>query len=164
MTRYFYGCFLAFIIISCNGNKQGSQPSSVDTSRKDSTQAAKLYAPPSIEYVRGWVGKYPSDVNMFGDSVLRQRMLKLLKGEYELFKTNWNVQTPFVEDSSIVSTSGCKQHDCPSYHSIIYFDVVNNQINIAILKDKQYKLFTEMDTIVLPASMKKDYEIIRGNL
>ena len=83
--------------------------------------------------------------------------------EYPYFHENWNVQTPIEEENNIYSASGCKQHDCPSYYSVVYFDVAKNNINVLIKRGVHFKLFTEKGEIVLTENMKKTRATIREN-
>lgn len=152
-------------LYSCNNEANHVESvTNIDSSFSDSTILKPDSSLTSLDFIRDWKGQYPQQVNMFENSTIQNRLSELLKAEYDLLKINWNVQTPFEEENGIFTTSGCQQHDCPSYHSIVYFDINNNNINVVIMKDKEYKLFVEKDTILLPQSMKKDLEINKGNL
>lgn len=117
----------------------------------------------SLDIIKKWEGKTAREAGLFNDSVLVQRLQDLLGKEYMYFQENWNVQTPITEEKNIYTASGCKQHDCASYNSVVYFDVKNNNINVLIKRGPQFKLFTEKGPMDLPKEMKKEQQVILQN-
>lgn len=118
----------------------------------------------SLNFIKTWKGKMADEVSMFDNVIIQRRLLALLgPEEYALLKSNWMVQTPFEEESGIYKVSGCKQHDCPSYHVIAYFDIANNNINIAIFKNKNFRMYEEKGEIILPPEMQRDIQTNKGN-
>lgn len=156
-------CFL----LSCNNqqNQSNQQAGSVPDSAKTPTEIQKDVNSSSLKFMNDWKGKTAREAGIFDNSLLDNRIIKILgEQEYTEMKNNWNVQTPFIEEDGILSASGCKQHDCPSFHSIIYVDVDNNNINIEIIKGANFKLFTEKGIITLPPQMQKDLDITKKNI
>ena len=159
------GIIFFLSLIGCNNNKNESNalPGS-DTLGSNNLSKVDIEID-SLNFIKSWIGKTAKEVSMFDNSVLQRRFLALLgPEEYTLLKNNWMVQTPFEEESGIYSASGCKQHDCPSYHVIMYFDVANNNINIAMFKNNNFRMYAEKGEIILPDGMQKDIQTNKGNL
>ena len=155
----------AFLFTACDQNTANDHASSKDSSGIGHENIITTNASPAttLEFIKNWEGKTALEAGMFGDTVLVARLKDLLGNEYQYFQENWNVQTAIQKENNIYTASGCKQNDCPSYYSIVYFDVKNNNINVLIKRGMLFKLFTEKGEIPLPESLKKDQNIIRAN-
>ncbi|MEO6814379.1 MAG: hypothetical protein ABI172_10645 [Ginsengibacter sp.] len=153
-----------FLLFSCNNQTQNNPkiPPAADSAADTAKAPAALQEDvntSSLNFINDWKGKTATEAGMFDNSTIDNRLIKMLgEKEYSEMKNNWNVQTPFIEEDGILSASGCKVHDCPSYHTIIYVDVASNNINIQIIKNKNSKAYTEKGIITLPAQMQKDLE------
>lgn len=100
------------------------------------------------------VGKYPRDINLFENEEIVSR-LKFLTGEnYLEMLSNFNVETPIVSENGIYKVTGCKQHDCPAYHTTILFDAHNDNMNVLINQDGKIKGFAEKATIDLTETLE----------
>ena len=100
------------------------------------------------------VGKYPRDINLFENEEVVSR-LKFLTGEnYLEMLSNFNVETPIVSENGIYKVTGCKQHDCPAYHTTILFDAHNDNMNVLINQDGKIKGFAEKATIDLTETLE----------
>ncbi|MEO6683498.1 MAG: hypothetical protein ABIN48_11815 [Ginsengibacter sp.] len=166
MKRYFLISLSALIFFSCNStNTETDQADIPDTSfiKKENIITRNSKPSTSLNFIKNWDGKTAREAGMFEDSTLVNRLSILLGNEYQYFQENWNVQTPIEKEKGIYTASGCKQHDCPTYYSIVYFDIENNNINVLIKRGLLYKLFTEKGEIPLPSQMKKNQNIIRAN-
>ena len=165
MKNYFL-IFAATILFSaCDQNTGTDGAAASDSSYIKKENIITTNATPSstLDFIKSWDGKTAMEAGMFEDSVLVTRLKDLLGNEFQYFQENWNVQTPIEKENNIYTASGCKQSDCPSYFSIVYFDVENNNINVLIKRGLLFKLFTEKGEIPLPEGMKKNQNIIRVN-
>lgn len=151
----------AFQLTACN--QSSSNPDADSASGIKNVITTGVNPVTKLDFVEKWEGKTAREAGMFQDSTLVQRLQELLGNEYQYFQENWNVQTPIVKEKNIYSASGCKQHDCSSYNSIVYFDVKNNNINVFIKRGPYFKLFTEKGPIDLPEQFKKEQGVIRQN-
>lgn len=161
MKKYFLIITTAFLVISCNENSKTDQASGADSAFIENVVNRNITPTTSLEFIKNWNGKTAMEAGMFDDSVLVKRLEILLGNEFQYFKENWNVQTPIQKEEHIYSASGCKQNDCSSYYSVVYFDLKSNNINVLIKRGIHSKLFTENGEIPLPEEMKKDQNIIR---
>ena len=158
------GMLFFFALAGCNnnGNRSNTVPAG-DSLQMNAIKKSDIQVD-SLDFIKKWIGKTVAEVAMFDNNLLQHRFLSLLgPEEYALIKSNWMVQTPFEEENGIYSTSGCKQNDCPSYHVIMYFDVANNNINIALFKNKNFRMYAEKGEIILPPEMQKDIQTNKGN-
>lgn len=165
MKNYFL-IFASLILFSaCNTNSGTEQSPGSDSSyiKKENIVTTNANPTTSLDFIKDWDGKMPMEAGMFEDKVLVTRLKDLLGNEFQYFQENWNVQTPIEKEGNIYTASGCKQNDCPSYFSIVYFDIENNNINVLIKRGLLFKLFTEKGEIPLPEEMKKNQNIIRAN-
>lgn len=165
MKNYILIFAAAILFTACNNKNNKEQSSGSDSSYINKENIITTNANPSssLDFVKSWDGKTALEAGMFEDSVLVTRLKDLLGNEYPYFQENWNVQTPIEKENNIYTASGCKQNDCPSYYSIVYFDVENNNINVLIKRGLLFKLFTEKGEISLPAEMRKNQNIVREN-
>ena len=155
----------AFLFSACDQNSASKKTSGNDSSYINKENIITTNANPTttLDFIKNWDGKMPMEAGMFKDSALVSRLQNLLGNEYRYFQENWNVQTAIEKENNIYTASGCKQNDCPSYYSIVYFDVENNNINVLIKRGLLFKLFTEKGEIPLPEKMKKNQNIVREN-
>ncbi len=165
MKKYLLIFAVAFLISACGQNSGTDPASGADSSyiNEENIITTNVTPTSSLEFIKKWDGKTALEAGLFEDTVLVARLNDLLKNEFQYFRENWNVQTPIHQENDIYTASGCKQNDCPSYYSIVYFDIENNNINVLIKRGLLFKLFTEKGEIPLPAEMKKDQNIIRAH-
>lgn len=163
MKKYFLIFTVMIFLWSCNDQGKTEKDNSADSTFLENVINRNSEPGTSLNFIENWNGKTAREAGMFEDTLLVKRLENLLGNEYQYFQENWNVQTPIVKEEQIYAATGCKQNDCPSYYSIVYFDVKNNNINVLIKRGTHYKLFTEKGEIPLPAEMKKDQNIIREN-
>jgi hypothetical protein len=163
MKKYFLIIATSFLLFSCNENQNTDKNSGSDSSSFENVINRNITPSSSLKFIENWNGKTAREAGMFEDTILVTRLENLLGNEFQYFKEYWNVQTPIEKEQQIFTASGCKQNDCPSYYSVVYFDLKNNNINVLIKRGIHFKLFTENGEIPLPAEMKKGQNIIRAN-
>ncbi len=163
MKNYLLIFVATIFFASCNQNPGANQADGIDSTTINKENIVTTNANPSssLDFIKSREGKTATEAGMFDDSVLITRLKDLLGNEYQYFKEHWNVQTPIEKENNIYTASGCKQTDCPSYFSIVYFDVEKNNLNVLIKRGLLFKLFTEKGEISLPEGMKKNQNIIR---
>jgi hypothetical protein len=163
MKKYFLIIATSLLLISCNEKGKTEEAAGADSPFVENIVRRNIVPTSSLEFIENWNGKTAMEAGMFEDSVLVKRLENLLENEFQYFKENWNVQTPIQKVQGIYSASGCKQNDCSSYYSVVYFDVKNNNINVLIKRGIHSKLFTENGEIPLPEELKEDQRTIRAN-
>lgn len=161
MKRLMVILFTLALMASCNNRSSDQKQNSIDSTENIITTNANPVT--NLNVVKGWEGKTAREAGFFEDTVLQQRLQELLGKEYTYFRENWNVQTPIVKEDNVYTASGCKQHDCASYNSVVYFDVENNNLNVLIGRGSNFKIFTEKGLMDLPENLKKEQKVIIEN-
>lgn len=100
-------------------------------------------------------GKYPLEIKIFEDESFNERVKDITGSEYDAIIKNFNVETPIVSESGIYKFSGCKQHDCPSFQTIIYYDAKTDNINVIINKNDKISSFSEKGKIDISETLSK---------
>ncbi|MBL3548316.1 MULTISPECIES: hypothetical protein [unclassified Chryseobacterium] len=100
------------------------------------------------------VGKYPHDIKLFEDKSLTERLKKVVGPEYAEMVKFFNVESRIVSENGIYKLDGCKQHDCPGYSTSIYYDVKNDNLNVAIDKNGKVSDFAEKGKITVSETLK----------
>ena len=162
MKNFFLLISTSLLLFACNENGKTEKAAGADSPFVENVVNRNIVPTSSLGFIENWNGKTSMEAGMFDDSVLVKRLENLLGNEFQYFRENWNVQTPIQKVDGIYSASGCKQNDCSSYYSVVYFDVKNNKINVLIKRGIHSKLFTENGEILLPEELKKDQTTIRA--
>lgn len=163
MHKFYFILVCSFIFFSCNNQDTSQKETASDPTGRENVIITNANPSSTLNFVQKWEGKTALEAGMFSDSLLVNRLKDLLGNEFPYFQENWNVQTPIEKENNIYSASGCKQHDCSSYYSVVYFDVAQNNLNVLIKRGIHFKLFTEKGEIHLPENMKKTQATIREN-
>lgn len=162
MKKIFLILSAAFLLYACNENS-GKEKTEESPSVVENVITTNARPSGTLDVIKQWEGKTAREAGLFKDSLLIHRLQDLLGKEYQYFQENWNVQTPITRENNVYTASGCKQHDCASYNSVVYFDTENNNINVLIKRGALFKLFTEKGPMDLPTEMKKEQQIILQN-
>jgi hypothetical protein len=102
------------------------------------------------------VGKYPYEINLFSNKIVSLRLKALLKHMYSVTIKNFNVQSPIVCQHRIYRTTGCLEHSCPEFHTTIYFDLNNDNINVIIEQYGETLTFEEKGHIAVPKELQEE--------
>ena len=163
MQKFCFILVFSCILFSCNTQEASQKEMTPTATPRENVIITNANPSSTLDFVQKWEGKTALEAGMFSDSLLVNRLKDLLGNEFRYFQENWNVQTPIEKENNIYSATGCKQHDCASYYSVVYFDVANNNINVLIKRGTHFKVFTERGEINLPENMKKSQGTIREN-
>jgi len=100
------------------------------------------------------VGKYPTDIKLFEDKELTDRLKKLMGADYDEMVKNFNVVSPIKAENEVYRANGCMQHNCPGYYAFIYFDAKNDNLNVLIDRDGKVKEYAEKGKIEVSDELK----------
>lgn len=100
------------------------------------------------------VGKYPTDIKLFEDKDLTDRLKKLMGADYDEMVKNFNVVSPVKAENEVYRANGCMQHNCPGYYAFIYFDAKNDNLNVLIDRDGKVKEYAEKGKIEISEELK----------
>ncbi len=135
-----------FVLISCFKEPKKNTPVEIpiekvatETNNETATEPKK-YSDSKYSYIKGFKGKYPSDVSLFEKDILKTQLLNLLGEEnYNLFIQNMSVQIPieiiYDEGDEYAFVSGGAPHSFGSDEACIEIDFKNDKISVGILLD-----------------------------
>ncbi len=110
-----------------------------------------------------FVGKYPTQIKLFDNEFMINRLKNLDRFNFDAFILNWNTETPISIENQIIHASGCKAHDCPSNGYELFIDFKNDNINIFHFRGNTLKVYTEKDWIDLPQIYQEELDIKKLN-
>jgi len=151
------------LISSCNNNSKDQneivtmQDSSVSTPQSPITENQGVKALATLD------GQYPIEVNLLDNPSIKNRLETLLGIDYRDFRKFWNVETPIIIEDSILSTSGCEEHNCGANQFVMQIDLKNDNINVYHF-GKEVKMYKENGVIKLPSGLAKDFETLKSNM
>jgi len=108
-------------------------------------------------------GKYPTEEKIFQNKVLKKRLKKIRRLNYDLLVQNWNTETPITIENQIVHSSGCKSHSCPESAFDLFIDLKNDNINVYHFSNNTLRVYTEKGFISLPPDFAEEMEIKKDN-
>ena len=104
----------------------------------------KEVANSELDFIKDLENKYPEDVQLFDNVVLKNRLKILLKNQYDSFIKNFKEQTPITLIApGVYKTSGCNNRQCTDIQEVIELDVLHNKINVKIFNKKSKKEYQE---------------------
>lgn len=118
---------------------------------------------PELFFLNELLGKYPTQINLFDNTVLTGRLKKIEKLDFERLIAYWNVETPLTRENQIIHASGCKQHDCPSNGYELFIDLKNDNINIYHFSGNTLRVYKEKGWIELPKVYQNEIDIKMEN-
>ncbi|WP_443936770.1 hypothetical protein [Pedobacter sp. MW01-1-1] len=155
-----YGCVIAFLSSCTNGTKTSKQ---VDSTTHDSTTVVTTETD-SLSSLNALVGKYPQEVKLLENPVLKTRLETLLGKEFSKLQENWNTETPIIQEGTMLHTSGCKQHECPVDAYDLYIDTQNDILNVYNFRNDTLTVYTEKNQVLtLPEHFAEELKIKKEN-
>lgn len=110
----------------------------VETNKKHKSELATIF--------KNAVGEYPYEVKLFGNPVLRQRMIRLLgKRRFDVLIENFEVQTPIEYYSGAYHTFACQAHNCGSTEFEIFYYPYDDNLCIRYRVDDVESIFMDKD-------------------
>jgi len=138
------------IILSCSDKKSKDIGSNTIKKVNDSISSKLLYE----NAITKNVGKYPHEINLFDNVEVSKRLKKIVGSKYKEIIENFNTETPIVSENTIYKVTGCKQHECPLFHTTILFDAEKDNFNVVVDNNGKSEEFIEKEKINLSQSLK----------
>lgn len=148
-------CFLS--IAACKNN---SNSTNVSNKSEDSADKTILIEKPSMEDADKYVGKKPSEVNLFSQYNLTNRIEALLKNDSKNFTENFNDETPIMRDGELLYFVGCKAGDCKAMKFFVILDLIETNINILVINNGTPKSYEESAIIGMTDNIAKAFQNI----
>ncbi|MFZ1579898.1 MAG: hypothetical protein WAT26_02110 [Saprospiraceae bacterium] len=157
--------FVAFIFfLSCSSKKE----SNVQTTTEVTPAPANVETPQTssgddIKSLTSFVGKKPSEAQIFDKFDFTKRFEKLMGEHYSEFKSDWNQETPIMKDGEILYFVGCKANACRENKFFVMIDMITNNLNVIHLKDGRPVSHEESAVIGMSEKIAEDFEKTRSS-
>jgi hypothetical protein len=102
-------------------------------------------------------GKTATDVKLWDNKDISDRLEKLLGAEYAPMKAKWNTESPITVEGNVLRISGCEQHNCGANSYVIFMDAATDNIEVVHVRNGTMKRFSEKGEITLPPSFASDF-------
>ncbi len=118
---------------------------------------------PELFSINDYIGKYPTQIKLFQNEILANRLKNINRLDYNALITNWNTETPITILDQIIHSSGCKEGNCPSNGYELFIDLKNDNINIYHFRGNTLRVYTEKEWITLPTAFSDEIETKKSN-
>lgn len=149
---------LSLFMVSCKKTKKNNTPDksgSELTVKNDSVEPSTTdYSKTAVKLITENEGQYPRDLKIFKDKDIANRLKKIAGADYPKIIENFDTETPIVSLNGIYKFTGCKQHNCPSFHTTILYDAHHDNFNIIIEKNGRIKVYDEKGNITMTKALK----------
>jgi hypothetical protein len=175
MKKLKYILFILLIVFyNCNQIKKEKIHEPVENNKeiiianemdKDNLKGSKEIAKtlPELFSINDFIGKYPTQVKLFENEILANRLKNINRLDYDSLIANWNTETPISIEDQIIHSSGCKAHNCPSNGYELFIDLKNDNINIYHFRSNTLRVYTEKEWITLPKMFQDEIDIKKSN-
>lgn len=154
---------LLLLSYSCNSPEDEHAGTAADTPEVITTTDDSLtQAQSSLIGLAEFAGQYPSDVQLFDNDHLNNRIKAIMGPEYENFRKFWQTETPILMEDGVLFTTGCEQHNCAANQYILQVDLKADNVNVFHIHTGVTS-FVEKGHIHLPPGLAKEFSIIKGN-
>ncbi|MDJ1480689.1 hypothetical protein QNI16_09355 [Cytophagaceae bacterium YF14B1] len=110
-----------------------------DSKASASTQSDKA----SLSFLTELNGKYPHNIKLLDNEVLKPRLQKLLGSQYDYMVSIWEVETPIEIENGLLYTSAMQAHSGGDPGAVLMADVTKNVLYVAIRQDGNAKVYSE---------------------
>lgn len=155
-------CMLSFslVFISCkNTKKEDSNKANTEQNidEEQTTDKAEKATTSEDEITTNLITEneeeYPRDIAIFEDEDFLKRFKTLVGDAYDSIQANFDTETPIVSDKGVYKFSGCKEHDCPSFHTTVLYDAHEDNLNVLVEKNGQTKVYDENGKIQISEAL-----------
>lgn len=154
------GIVALVLLGSCHSNKNPKKVSET-AATKNSVKTPSIQQPldTSLMKLNAFKGQYPSDVKLLDQPELKPRLKALLGSQYENFRKYWQTETPIEIEDSVLSTTGCEEHNCAANQFVLQIDLAHNNINVYHFGEN-IQSYLEKGPIHLPPGLAKEFQNI----
>lgn len=105
-----------------------------------------------LEFLRKMKDKYPYEVDLLHNKIVKDRLVKLLGDRFEFIEniSELGPSTPIEVSGNIFSSYTCMQHNCGFTNFIIVADIDKNEIYVGIREEEKVKIYSENENSSLP--------------
>lgn len=140
---------ISLIMMACTNSTQQQDKEDVEI-EIPSTDSAPAIADLFLQNE----GKYPHDIQLFDHENFNDRLKALLGDVYPSMIENFQTETPIVSENGIYKITGCKEHACPDFFTMILYDKDKDNLYVTIEKGEDKRMFLEKEMISLTETLK----------
>ena len=96
-----------------------------------------------VNYLKNLDGKYPFDVNLLGNPIMKKGLKNLTEDRFNFLKKNFNTQMPMVILNNFFISEACKAHECGFTEFIIIVDLTKDVLYVGIRDAGKIQTFSE---------------------
>lgn len=96
-----------------------------------------------VNFLKHLDGKYPIDVNLLGNPIVKKGLKNLTEDRFDFIKKNFNTQMPIVIKNNYFVSEACKAHECGFTEFIIIVDLTNDVLYVGIRDSGKIQTFSE---------------------
>lgn len=85
---------------------------------------------PSGKSAKEIVGKTVSEIKLWENRSVDQRLKRLMGAEYSTMRKSWNVETPIKKFGDFLMMTGCGKNNCAENQYVIFMDMGAGTINV----------------------------------
>lgn len=115
----------------------------VQTEQAAPTADANPNDKPSMADAGQYVGKKPSEVDLFSKYNLEKRIEQMLKGEYQNFVESRTEESVINKDGEILYFVVCKASSCPANKYFVILDMLDTNVNVISIRGNLPKSYEE---------------------
>ena len=135
MKIKFLGLSILICVICLNNITYGQ------TTRKSQQPVASSTA--GLDFLNSYKGKYPAEVKLLNQPVIKKRLQKLLGTEYTFLKKIWQVESPIEIDNGLFYAWAMQAHQGGNPGAVIMADIKKNILYVGIRKNGEEKFYSE---------------------
>lgn len=150
-----------FLLVSCKN--QNTETKAMDNVQTPKAIEAKASVKKSLDEAKTFVGKKPTEIKLFDQLNLGQRLEKLLGNEFSDFKADWNDDNFIAQDGEILYFTGCRKGACADNKYFILLDIMENNINVINIRNGRPRSFEEGAVIGMTDKVAAEFERVRNS-
>ena len=120
-----------------------SNQKSSNQKNKNQTSEQLISESDNIEFLKEFNGKYPYEVKLLENSIIKKRLKNLIGDRFLFLKKTWAVETPMEIINNIFVASACEAHNCNMTNFIIAVNMTENIMYVGIREEGKIKTYTE---------------------
>ena len=113
------------------------------TTDNQTTKQSDNSSSENLDFLRKFDNKYPYEVKLLDNPILKKRLKKMLGSQYDFMKGNWQVETPIEITNGLFYAWGMQSHSGGDPSAVIMADISKNVLYVGIRKDSQEKIYSE---------------------
>ena len=97
----------------------------------------------SLDFLTKLNGKYPYEVKLLDNPILKKRLKRMLGSQYNFMKSIWQVEIPITVKDGFFYVWAMQAHSGGDPSADLMADIENNVLYVIIKKDGHKKLYSE---------------------